>query len=143
MKTLILFVAPLISLSAMAGVSVSKVTSNGTVAPQYRSTVICKIENRQVSVQTIQGTFPHTIRQQAIYTRDVPNETVMNSLAGDAARAPVANHPGPIGGATVSYIANIDAGQATLKQTSGSVVIKENRGAAAKILVKFLDKNCN
>jgi hypothetical protein len=143
MKSLIVL-ASFVSISAMANISVSKISSNGSVAPQYHHTTICKIAGRSVT-SSITGygiSDPPPAVRSTIYTRNVPNESVMESLAGDAARAPVQHHPGPIGGPVVSYLVNIDAGQAALLVRSGNVIIQQNNSAASLKLQKFIDKNC-
>jgi hypothetical protein len=145
MKLLILIAAQLFTLSAMAmTITVEKSTSNGTVAPAYQLNTNCIIGNIVESTTTgpsIQ--FPHTSLVQVQYTHDVPNQAVMESLVGDAARAPVQSNPGPIGGPTVSYVAHIDAGQAILLVRSGQTVIRQNHSAAALKLQKLIDQNCH
>ena len=81
---------------------------------------------------------------EAVFTKDVPNAQVLESLAADAARAPVETNPGPIGGPTIAYSLAFDVGHASeLQVQSGGVTIQKNHSEAAKKLLEFIDANCS
>ena len=141
-----LLVAQSITVSAMASTtSFLKTMNNGTVAPQYHVSTTCTITGSLVKILSTGGAiqFPRPLLKQAKFTKDVPNETVAASLALDAARAPVINHPGPIGGGVTSYVANIDAKSVYLSVTSGNIVTTETNSEASKKLLNFMKENCN
>jgi len=150
MKTIILFLSAFASLSAMADpvITLTKVSTNPSLPPQYRSTFTCSISGDQTTISVSSGVVPSTQGSTVAttYTKAVPSAEVLNSLVGDAARAPVQTvpHPGPhpVGGTTVTYDANIDANPALLLLRSSRVVIQQNNSAAAGSLIELMDLNC-
>jgi hypothetical protein len=147
MKFLIVTVfVSFVSFSAMAmDISLTRSSNNGTVAPEYQIRTTCFISNSIVKIVNAGGSvfLSHTLLKQAVFTDEVPNQAVMESLSGDASRAPVESFPGPIGGSVISDTVTIDAGSAYLSVKSGNIVVKQNHSDAAEKLVRFLDKNCN
>ena len=147
MKTLVMILSPFIAMSAMASVNLTRTSNNGTVAPQFQTSTICMISENAVSIKTTgaNSRFAFPLEKQAVYTNDVPNEAVLESLANEVLLNNINTviHPGPIGGGIQSDSINLNNTSVLMEAKSGNVVVRENDCAATLKLEAFLNKNCN
>ena len=123
---------------------ISYTSNNGTVL-QFQ-TFSCNISATTTSTELTGRIidFPHVILKQNVWTKDVPNATVLESLVNEAAQHELikGKFAGLVGGAEENYSINANGAQTLIYQDSAGRIMQYNPSTAAKKLEAFVNANC-
>ena len=119
----------------------------GSLSPQDSKGFSCLITEAGVLKKQLGGTglINKAVHMATVYSNDIPNVSVLQSLIADAAYFQLSNNQiAPIGGSNEVYsgTTDTDTDVVLLHKTAGLVVSFNTSPSAGKVEA-FIDANCN